>query len=58
MQWPRKFPLKPIRKTKARQFGQNKQKQQCSDQTRPDHKNSGLAKTKTRPKIKVGKVAK
>ena len=33
MQWPRKFPLKPIRKTKARQFGQNKQKQQCSDQT-------------------------
>ena len=38
MQWPRKFPLKAIRKTKARQFAQNKQKQQCSDQNKSHKK--------------------
>ena len=60
MQLPRKSPLKPIRKTIARQFAQNKQKQQCSDQNKSHKKkkNSGLANTTTRQKIMIGKVAK
>ena len=50
MQLARKSPLKPIRKTKARQFAQNKQKQQCSDQNKSHMKKTQALLTQQQDK--------